>query len=289
MDIQAITTVSQLQALLPLLEASYGGAVDWEEERSYFEATRPPDGWWLQVAEQPVGFIRHFAVTPQLSQMEVYVQPDHEALETQLVAHFCAHLQFPGAVRVCLPAQAQTRYARFQQLGFQRVQRFLHFDFTAHSLAQAQPGVRWAQASDLPGVVAALAHFGNLSETQLQQAIAQQRVAVVTAGAVVGAAYLQATAQGHEILELAVCPSYRERGYGTQLLTGLFALWREAKANQPLNLVVDADNTAAVALYHKVGMALDPALESVWLYRDPPAPQERPVRLLRGRSLRHGS
>lgn len=268
MDIHSITTVSQLQALLPLLVASYGAPVDWEEERAYFEATHPRDGWWLDVADQPVGFIRHFPVTPQLSQIEVYVQPEHEALETLLLAHFCNHLQFPGNVRVCLPTQAKARYERFRELGFKREQRFLHFMLTPQTSADKNSKVRWAQAQDLHGVTAALAHFGNLNETQLQQAIEEQRIAVIEPGEIVGAAYLQENAQGHEILELAICAQQRGQGYGAHLLTGLFALWRQDFAHQPLSLGVEANNTAAVALYHKVGMELDPTLEMVWLYRD---------------------
>ncbi len=136
------------------------------------------------------------------------------------------------------------------------------------------PEIRDAALSDVPAVVALLSRVAAegrwigteapVDATRFERLFTetiesdQSHLFVAVDGStVIGNLGLHPTARGVVALGMSIDPSYRGQGLGTALLSAAVAWAREQEGVHKLELEVWPHNTAGLALYAKIGFAVE--------------------------------
>jgi ribosomal protein S18 acetylase RimI-like enzyme len=255
--IHPLTSLEQLKALESLLSASYGEAIVYQDEADYFVA-RQPSHWYYATddLETPIGFIRYFPVAKKpLVQLECYAP----ALATKeaLLAHLLRQWNVQKAVRLVVSADESAWLAVVEQLGL--VCQTVYYTYRCQLHQKIPPSSLVRFAADTPEDRNAVQRllkqdFEQLPHERLLLHLQEHHLTILQKeGRVVACCLVSDHDIKKEIIQITVDQQQRRQGHGTLLLQQSMRLHHQHSDTQQFTLSVRQTNTAAIALYERLG------------------------------------
>lgn len=257
---------ADLEALEPLLRASYG-ADDFslKDELEAFDELKPKD-WFVWANPEPQGFVRYFPLAEGLFSGELYAAPGAERATGQLLKHFLTHYRLPRTARLRLDTLSSDTDLNLllSQVPNAASKTFAHYrhETPAQPRTPAEKTVPFSKddLEDIRNVLGVLKHYSLAELERLDRAGA---LLAVRDGGVKAALHVEMRgADRLEIVTLATDPAARRRGYASALLRKLFV----KHPGVTVFLKIDVTNEAALRLYERAGFVRDEGNTQRWWY-----------------------
>ena len=264
--------INQLRNLQALLSKNLGENVSIKDEVEYFKETKPKH-WYvaLNKLEKPIGYIRHFKFLDNtMSEIELYNFCDIE-IKKSLIDKFDKSLknQENLIVRIRLNHTDIDLKDHLKNIGFRyKEEIFLKYIYSDKTVPAVANSVRFANDSltDLKNIKEVLSEFQELSDKDIKQFIAENRLIVCSNNNnIIGVCLCNLHSDSIEIIEFTISSSFRKQGFGQELLKGAIALYRETKPEIKFRLKVAKENAVAQKLYAKVGFTENTNEAEIWL------------------------
>jgi len=253
--------------LEPLLSKSFGEPVLMKDEIEYFE-NKKPKNWFvaLNKRNQPIGFIRDFPITTSFSYTELYgIGLD---TEKNLIDRLDSRLKNTSLQFRIQKANSKLIAHIEGKEGIAKTEEFAEYIFSDKLTAKKTDSVRFAQTTkeEIPQIIEILSELKHHSKSEILDLVQDERIAVIKKnGNIIGTSLVNLNDNSIDIVEIAIKNSYRNQGFGKELLEGVLHLYYDKHPSTFFKLKVEKENIAAIELYRKVGFRENKQNDELWL------------------------
>ena len=254
-----------------LFSESFGGEVDISDELEFFNECSH-SAWFVAMrANEPIGFIRQFAINDSQCRGELYVKGQNESVADMLVEKF-AHSFAPEhetSVSFVFGHKEEHLISACKKIGLAEAEEtFFSYVYPPTKKApKLDSGVRLATVDEASDVKSILSSLVNRPLQHLISTVKEGRLFVLSSDDdVVAAAECSLNDERVEVITISVKESCLCGGFGTRLLQGIVAKCRANHPDTVIHAVCRAENIAAQRMNDRAGFDRDPDNDETWLF-----------------------